>query len=58
MFLTYVIDYLLVEILRNDLKDVEIDKKYIPYNHKETKIDGIEPKHRGILATKCGFSNQ
>ncbi len=27
-------------------------KKYTPYNHKGTKIDGVEPKHRGTPATK------
>lgn len=31
-----------------------MDVKYTPYNHKETKIDGVEPKHRGTPATKEG----
>ena len=35
-----------------------MDEKYTPYNHKGTKIDGVEPKHRGTPATKRGFSNQ
>ena len=35
-----------------------MDEKYNPYNHKGTKIDGVEPKHRGIPATKRGLSNQ
>ncbi len=26
--------------------------KVYPYNHKGTKIDGVEPKHRGTPATK------
>ena len=38
--------------------EVEMEKKYTPYNHKGTKIDGVEPKHRGTPATKRGFSNQ
>ncbi|WP_317414248.1 hypothetical protein [Holdemanella porci] len=29
-----------------------MDEKYTPYNHKGTKIDGVEPKHRGIPTTK------
>ena len=29
-----------------------MDEKYTPYNHKGTKIDGVEPKHRGTPATK------
>lgn len=29
-----------------------MDEKYIPYNRKGTKIDGVEPKHCGILATQ------
>ncbi len=32
--------------------EVEMDEKYTPYNHKGTKIDGVEPKHRGTPATK------
>ncbi len=28
------------------------------YNHKGTKIDGVEPKHRGIPAANRGLSNQ
>ena len=35
-----------------------MDEKYTPYNHKGTKIDGVEPKHRGTPATKRGLSNQ
>lgn len=35
-----------------------MDKKYIPYNRKGTKIDGVEPKHRGTPAAKRGLSNQ
>ena len=35
-----------------------MDKKYIPYNRKEGKIDGVEPKHRGTPAAKRGLSNQ
>ena len=33
-------------------------KVYTPYNHKGTKINGVEPYHRGIPATKRGLSNQ
>lgn len=29
-----------------------MDEKYTPYNHKGTKIDGVEPKHRGTPAAK------
>ena len=32
-----------------------MDEKYTPYNHKGTKIDGVEPKHRGTPATKRGL---
>ena len=35
-----------------------MDEKYTSYNHKGTKIDGVEPKHRGTPATKRGLSNQ
>ena len=35
-----------------------MDKKYIPYNRKGTKIDGVEPKHHGTPATKRGLLNQ
>ena len=35
-----------------------MDEKYTPYNHKGTKIDGVEPKHRGTPATKRGLSKQ
>ena len=35
-----------------------MDEKYTPYNHKETKIDGVEPKHRVTLASKRRLSNQ
>lgn len=35
-----------------------MDEKYTPYNHKGTKIDGVEPKYRGTLDTKRGLSNQ
>ena len=36
--------------------EVEMDEKYTPYNHKGTKIDGVESKHRGTPATKRGLS--
>ena len=29
-----------------------MDEKYTPYNHKGTKVDGVEPKHRGTLLQK------
>ena len=32
-----------------------MDEKYTSYNHKGTKIDGVEPKHRGTPATKRGL---
>ena len=35
-----------------------MDEKYTPYNHKGTKINGVEPKHCGTPATKRGLSNQ
>ena len=35
-----------------------MDEKYTTYNHKETKIDGVEPKHCGTYAIKRGLSNQ
>lgn len=35
-----------------------MDEKYTTYNHKETKIDGVEPKHCGTHAIKRGLSNQ
>lgn len=35
-----------------------MDEKYTPYNHKGTKIDGVELKHRGTPTTKRGLSNQ
>lgn len=35
-----------------------MNEKYTPYNHKGTKIAGVEPKHRGTTATKRGLSNQ
>ena len=35
-----------------------MDEKYTPYNHKGTKIDGVELKHRGTSTTKRGLSNQ
>ena len=38
--------------------EVEMDEKYTPYNHKGTKINEVEPKHRGTPATKRGLSNQ
>ncbi|MGN9282176.1 hypothetical protein ACTM8V_06705 [Holdemanella porci] len=38
--------------------EVEMDEKYTPYNHKGTKIDGVELKHRGTPTTKRGLSNQ
>ena len=36
--------------------EVEMDEKYTPYNHKGTKIDGVESKHRGTPASKRGLS--
>ena len=44
--------------MRNISNEVKIDEKYTLYNHKGTKIDGVEPKHRGTPATKRGLSNQ
>ena len=38
--------------------EVEMNEKYISYNHKGIKIDGVEPKHRGTPATNRGLSNQ
>ena len=35
-----------------------MDEKYTPYNHKGTKIEGIEPKHRVTPAKKSGLSNR
>ena len=35
-----------------------MDGKYIPYNHKETQIDGVGSKHHGTTATKRGLSKQ
>lgn len=35
-----------------------MDEKYTPYNHKGTKIDGVEPKLRGTPATKRGLYNR
>ena len=35
-----------------------MDEKYTSYNHKGTRIGGVEPKHRGIPATKRVLSNQ
>ena len=35
-----------------------MDEKYTPYNHKGTKIKGIEPKHRVTPAKKRGLSNR
>lgn len=29
-----------------------MDEKYTPYNHKGTKIDGVEPKHVEHLLQK------
>lgn len=34
-----------------------MDEKYTPYNYK-TKIDGVEPIHRGTPSTKRDLSNQ
>ena len=34
-----------------------MDEKYIPYNHKGTKIHGVELKHCGTPATKRGYCN-
>lgn len=42
MFLTCVINYWLVYKLSNITNEVEMDEKYTSYNHKGTKIDGIE----------------
>ena len=33
-----------------------MDEKYTPYIYKGTKIDRVEPKHRGTPATKKGLS--
>lgn len=35
-----------------------MNEKITSYNHKGTKIDGAEPKHRGTPATKRGLFNQ
>ena len=35
-----------------------MDEKYTLYNHKGTRIGGVESKHRGIPATKRVLSNQ
>lgn len=35
-----------------------MNEKNTPYNHKGTKIDGVESKHRGPPATKRDLSNQ
>ena len=35
-----------------------MDEKYTPYNHKGTKIEGIESKHRVTPAKKSGLSNR
>ena len=37
-----VINYWLVWKLRSITNEVEMDVKYTPYNHKGTKIDGVE----------------
>ena len=62
MFLICAINDCLVQELRNVPytvgNEVEVDEKYILYNHKGTKIDGVEPKHSGSLATKRELSNQ
>lgn len=56
MFLICAINYWLVKVLRNVPytvgNEVEMDEKYTPYNHKGTKVDGVEPKHRGTLLQK------
>lgn len=52
MFLICAINYWLVYKLRNIPNEGEMNEKYIPYNHKGTKIDGVEFKHRGIPAIK------
>lgn len=35
-----------------------MEEKYTPYNHKGTKIDGVESKHRGTPISKRLLSNQ
>ena len=49
---------LLFILTKTNPNEIEMDENYIPYNHKRTKIDGVEPKHRGTPATKRGLSNQ
>lgn len=58
MFLICAINYRLVQVSGNIPNEVEMDKKYTPYNHKVTKIDRVEPKHCGTPTTKRGLSNQ
>ena len=49
---------LLFILTKTNPNEIEMDENYTPYNHKRTKIDGVEPKHRGTPATKRGLSNQ
>lgn len=35
-----------------------MEEKYTPYNHKGTKIDGVESKHRRTPISKRLLSNQ
>ena len=48
---------LLFILTKTNPNEIEMDENYTPYNHKRTKIDGVEPKHRGTPATKRGLSN-
>ena len=38
--------------------EVEMDEKYTPYNHKETKIDGVEHllQKEDCLISRCVLS--
>lgn len=58
MFLICVINYWLIQEPRNIPNEIEMHEKWTLYNHKRTKIAGVEPKHRGTLVTKRGLSNQ
>ena len=57
LLLTAVSILLILSKINKD-NEVEMDEKYTPYNHKGTKVDGVESKHRGTSATKRGLSNQ
>lgn len=37
---------------------VELDEKYIQRSHKGKKILGVEPRHRGVKASKRGISDE